>query len=235
MRLNKTFDTNLVKHLELQNKDLAFDVGAYTGDSIPGIRSLGYKHIVCFEPDPKNFSTLQSNYGKDKDITLVQKAVSNTDNSIIKMYSTRNLPFLNTLSKDWITETRHKQFYRPNQFEEFDVETITLDTFTKSLGKTPSYVKIDVEGHEYQVLDGMGSFIQPELLSFEYISEKVSDNLSCIMQAHLLGFAQFTICIEEEIPRSDAIWLDYTNTGRTLISLKENDKDNNLGGNIFCK
>ena len=235
MRLNKTFDTNLVKHLELQNKDLAFDVGAYTGDSIPGIRSLGYKHIVCFEPDPKNFSTLQSNYGKDKDITLVQKAVSNTDNSIIKMYSTRNLPFLNTLSKDWITETRHKQFYRPNQFEEFDVETITLDTFTKSLGKTPSYVKIDVEGHEYQVLDGMGSFIQPELLSFEYISEKDSDNLSCVMHAHILGFDQFTICIEEEIPRSDAIWLDYTNTGRTLISLKENDKDNNLGGNIFCK
>ena len=235
MKLNESFDTKLVNYLNLHNKDLAFDVGAYTGDSIPGIRSLGYKHIICFEPDPKNFSILKTNYGNDKDITLIQKAVSNKDDKIVKMYSTRNLPFLNSLSKEWITDTRHKQFYRENQFEEFDVKTIRLDTFVKSIGKSPSYIKIDVEGHEFEVLDGMMNIEKPELLSFEYISEKIEDNLSCLLQAFLLGFRKFNICVEEELPKKDSIWYSFEEGLTEFIKVNDIDIQNNIGGNVFCK
>jgi len=233
MQLNRKFNTYEADHLKLTNLDLAFDVGAYTGDSIVGIRSLGYKKIICFEPDNKNFLTLKSNFGNDLDISCINKAVSNKDDKTVKMYSTRNLPFLNSLEKEWITDTRHLQYYREAQFEEFDVTTITLDTFVKSIGKTPSYVKIDVEGHEKYVLDGMS--FKPEILSFEYISERLSDNLECLTRARTLGFTRFSFCLGEDIPNAVAEWCIFNDAYLKFINMSAEDIKNNISGNVFCK
>ena len=232
MKLNETFNKANTKHLGLTKFDLAFDVGSYTGDSISGLKSLGYKNIICFEPDPSNFINLKLNYGQDPQISCIRKAVTNKSNEIVKMYSTRNLPFLNTLDKNWIIKTRHKQYYRPTQWEEFDVETTTLDDFVKSIGKTPSYVKIDVEGHEREVLDGMS--FKPEFLSFEWISEKLNNNLECIYILMMLGFKKFTVCFGEDIPIKGQVWHDHERITNKFYELKEADKDNNFSGNIFC-
>lgn len=233
IKLNTPFSPKDVQWLDLNNLDLALDIGAYTGDSIVGIKSMGYKNIICFEPDPANFSKLKTKYGNDPSLTLVRCAVSDRDRDVIKMYSTRNLPFLNTLDKTWITGTRHKQYFRPNQFEEFDVKTVKLDTFIKSLNKSIGYIKIDVEGHEKQVLDGMS--FKSELLSFEWISEKLEMNLSCIQRLVVLGYTKFTICFGEELPTKLSIWLDNNKLSTALMELKKHDSSNSLSGNIFCK
>lgn len=232
IKLNQSFDKKLIEHLGLTKFELALDIGSFTGDSVVGIQSMGYKHIVCIEPDPHNFDKLKSNYGKNATITLIKKAVSDKSEEIIKLCSTRNLPFLNSLDPKWLTKTRHNQFYRPNQYEEVDVETITIPDIIELVGKSPDYIKIDVEGWEKQVIRCIKE--KPELVSFEWISERLDDNLSCISMLRDLGFSKFYICMGEELPLEIDEVYNYERCAIKFFELKEIDNDDLLGGNCFC-
>jgi FkbM family methyltransferase len=193
---------------------------------------MGYNKIVCVEPDPKNFLQLQNNYKNDTTITLINKAVTDKSNDIVQLHSTRNLPFLNSLSKEWITETRHAQFYRPNQYDKVDVETITIRDIVELVGKTPDYIKIDVEGSEALVIRCID--FKPELLSFEWISEKLEDNLSCMSLLLNLGFSKFYICSGEYLPDKNDVCFTYTECCIRFFELYKSDNKNIFGGNCFC-
>jgi len=232
MRLNEKFDSSKLSHLGLKNFDLAFDIGAYDGDSVVGIRSIGYRHIICVEPDPKNFKKLEAKYGNALDITLLQNAVTDKSSEIVKLHSTRNLPFLNSLDPKWLTETRHKQYYREKQYEEVEVATLTISDIVNIIGKQPDYIKIDVEGYEKYVIRGLD--FKPELLSFEWISERLDDNLSCLSMLRDLGFTSFYICFGEDLPKSTDDCYGYNMCAMLFIDLKDNDEDNVLSGNCFC-
>lgn len=232
MKLNQDFNKNLINHLELTKFEVAFDVGSFVGDSIVGIKSMGYEHIVCVEPDPHNFAKLKSNYGGDSTVTLINKAVTDKRGEIVKLYSTRNLPFLNSLDPDWLTKTRHNQYYRPNQYEEIDVETITILDIIEYVRKSPDYIKIDVEGFESKVIRCIKE--KPELISFEWISERLDDNLSCISMLKDIGFKQFYICSGEEIPLETDKVYNYERCAIKFFEFKETDRKNILGGNCFC-
>ena len=51
-------ESGFIKNKKI-NKNLAFDVGAYVGSSIPRIRSMGFNDVVCFEADPENYKLLK--------------------------------------------------------------------------------------------------------------------------------------------------------------------------------
>ena len=133
------------------DKNLAFDIGAYVGDSISMIKNLGYRDIVCFEPEPNNFRQLVRDYQGDPYITFVQKALSN-ESTTIEMIVNPDLPFLNTIEKYWTENCRHEQLYNKNNMYKCLVETITLDEYIKSIGRIPDYIKLDAEGHGFKIL-----------------------------------------------------------------------------------
>lgn len=210
---------------------LAFDVGSYTGNSIPRLRAMGYSEIVCFEPDPDNYSALVRSFRGQPGLTFFNYAVSDRSGEVLTLTSNRDCPWLNTLNKDWIEDTRHEQFF--NRIEKYSVETITLDDALSFYGRYPSYIKIDVEGHELNVLKGLS--FKPKLLSFEWISEKVEKNISAVRYLQSSEFTEFYVCLQEDLPKLEKPGLDFNACIDFLRKLHIEDIENNKGGNIFCR
>lgn len=125
------------------------DVGAHVGFySLKAAREVSSSgSVFSFEPEPLNYGLLTKNIELNgySNIKVINMAVSNT-------IGTTNL-YLAALDNG-----RHSLYH--HQLPETGsalVETTTLDSFFKSKGWPPriDLVKIDVEGAEITVLDGM--------------------------------------------------------------------------------
>ena len=213
------------------DKNLAFDIGAYIGDSISMIKNLGYRDIVCFEPEPNNFRQLIVSFQSDPHITFVQKALSN-ESATIEMIVNPDLPFLNTIEKYWTEDCRHTGYYNKNNMYKCSVETITLDEYINSIGKIPAYIKLDAEGHGFKILQKLSH--KTDMLSFEWVSEFHQVNASCVESLSKLGFTKFTICFMEATPKAgDNVYSDEECINK-LMEIKSNDRNNDQWGNIWA-
>jgi FkbM family methyltransferase len=211
------------------NENLAFDVGAYTGDTISAIKSMGYKQIVCFEPSPGNYAALMSNYGNDPAIIKIQKAVSDTSNKQVEMIINNDLPWLNTLDTNWIYGCRHESLF--SNTHKIIISTVSLDDYIKSIDSIPSYIKIDVEGHTLNVFKGLS--YKPNMISFEWVSEFAEMNAACLIMTYKLGFNKFYISIHENTKRQDSS-IDLETCLNQLRDIRMKDNKNEMWGNIWC-
>jgi FkbM family methyltransferase len=234
-------------------KNLAFDIGAYNGNSIDRIRDMGYMKIVCVEPTPSSYKQLINIHKQNENLIVLNNAITDKNDDEVYFYVNDYYPFLNTMDKSWITETRHnKLMIRYNvlldesHLNKISVRTITIAEMIKRYGK-PDYIKIDVEGKELIVLNSFNEKI--EQLSFEYISELVDDNVKCLERCDELGYIDFYISFNEELPFilnnkyiiQDPILMDIYNRKLNLeeaksvmYMLKNYDSKNCIWGNVWC-
>lgn len=154
--------------------DIYFDVGANYGNRIEPIIDKNIK-IIAVEPQIKCIKYLRRKFG-DK-ITIVPKGLGNAEG--IKTMYISNADVLSSFSKEWIESTQKSgRFSQYNWNEEQQIEITTLDLLIKKYGK-PKFIKIDVEGFEFEVLQGLSQPI--EYLSFEYtIPERKKSIIECI-------------------------------------------------------
>jgi FkbM family methyltransferase len=136
-----------------------FDIGAHLGYySLLLAKCVGtVGRVVSFEPSPGNFSTLQKNISINnlEYIELINKAVFSRSGMIAMSVS----PTDNS-SGDW-------SICRQVNGGSIQVQTISLDQFCEANHVFPDFLKIDVEGAEYDVLMGGGETIgrtQPTML-----------------------------------------------------------------------
>jgi FkbM family methyltransferase len=223
------------------DETLAYDIGAFGGDSIESIRSLGYESIVCFEPHPDAFFRLKRDHHDPPRITTENYAVSSESGKLLKMYSSPDHPWVNTLEEDWIKIQRHSSL---NHTETAMVETITLNDYIEKSGKIPAYIKIDAEGHEYEILKGLS--YPPRMISFEWISERLDKTSLCLELIFNLGLRDFKICFGEKIPEfeNDDDFYSVEECIHRLRAINEIDFEiefllqttsPKLWGNIWCK
>ncbi len=184
--------------------DLCFDLGAHVGDRIRAWSKLGAR-IVALEPDPVCADLLQRWYGSQPDITLLQQAVGATPGSGRLYVSERN-PTLSTLSTGWMRDIkRSRQFSQIEWESTVDVSVTTLDDLIGQYG-LPSFCKIDVEGYELAVLEGLSQALPA--LSFEYNPAVPQIALDCISRLTALGDYEFNWTVRE-LPRfRSRAWLD---------------------------
>lgn len=132
-----------------------FDIGANTGLYSLITKSLNQKaQVVAFEPVPKVLEYLNYNVKLNHyDIKVVPKAASNF-NGEAKVYLRKGEGFTTsvTVNKSLLAETTPK--------DELIIKTIRLDTFIEEnkIDKI-DLMKIDVETHEPEVLEGMGEYL----------------------------------------------------------------------------
>lgn len=162
---------------------LAFDIGANTGGSAHYLLSK-YEKVVCFEPNP-NLTNCLINAFKNRNIEIVQKGLSSKNE--IKTFHISDISELCTFSNDWITKSRFAANKWSNAVE---VETITLDTAINTYG-IPNFIKIDVEGHEYEVLSSLTKLLDNTLIGFEWTEELFESVERSIRHVQNLGYKNF--------------------------------------------
>jgi FkbM family methyltransferase len=153
-------------------KSLVFDIGANTGQYAAALESVGAK-VVALEPNASCVRHIEISYAGRR-IEVIQ-AVAGPQNGLAAFNISDVRDDISSMSEDWMRAIReqHKE-YEGLWNRKITVPMITLDSLIQHFG-TPYYIKIDVEGSEERVLDGISQ--QPPLMSFEF-------NLAYLDAAH---------------------------------------------------
>ena len=185
----KKYEEELLFLDKIVDKNLeSVDVGVYRGVYTFQLAKLS-KHVHSFEPNPLIFPYLNKNLKKIvKNITLYNTALSDvktvTDLKISKRFNTiikKNYEERYELG----TATIHKNNLLINkEFITYKVKTERLDDLLAN--KNIGFIKIDVEGHEKNVLMGSENLIKKNkpilLVEIEerHSKEKVEDTINFI-------------------------------------------------------
>jgi len=168
---------------DLKRGSVVIDIGANVGEKADIFLRLGAK-VVAVEPDTANQLILRQRFCQwrlnKKPVIVVGKAVSDREGSST-FYVNGSNPALSTLNQKWVTVLGKDELRFGTAMTFSDqrvVETTTLDKLVDEFG-SPSFVKIDVEGWEPEVLRGLNSPVR--CLSFEVnLPEFAAEGRQCI-------------------------------------------------------
>ena len=121
--------------LKLNSKETFLDLGAYRGDTVEEFLHYAkgeYENIIALEPDRRSYKKLLAYSENLNNIETVQKAVSDKD----------SVALFNAAAG------RQSSFSDKGD----EIETVTVDTL--AIGKKITYLKMDVEGAEYEAICG---------------------------------------------------------------------------------
>ena len=145
--------SKIVKELDNQNdQGWFFDVGANVGLYSWEVRKVSpHRKILAFEPDPENIKLLEKtlNGANFQNVEICKCALSYqlAEISFFQDILTSATGCVAGKDKPWIEQ------YLNSSATEIRVKTETIDSVVRR-DRIPSLIKIDVEGHEIEVLQG---------------------------------------------------------------------------------
>ncbi len=146
----------------IRHGDTVIDVGGHIGfTAILFARLVGDPgKVFVFEPGPNNLPYLRDNTGRLTNIQVIDSALSNgTGTGILFMENLtgQNNTFLEHF--DAFTVNREKSYVCETTREQVQVPIMVFDQFAREYRVAPALIKIDVEGFEWEVLQGMSETI----------------------------------------------------------------------------
>lgn len=172
--------------------ELIFDIGYHLGTFADCcIKEFPDCQVIGVEGNPK-LAAIPA----PKNVTLLNRIASDVDDVPKKIHiayeegiSTVSEKFMKTSrfikgSINIPTPGNSSQVWGKSQM----VPTITLDTLIKMYG-APDMIKIDVEGHEYEVLKGLTQ--KQKLICFEWHEELFDEFIKCADHLIELGYQKF--------------------------------------------
>jgi len=212
----------------IKPNDLVFDVGANMGNRTKIFLKLNAK-VVAFEPQKICAKFLESAFKNEKKFTLIRKALG-AENGEAEMFIA-NEHTISTLSKHWVTATKESGRFRQNTWNKKQlVEITTLDNMIKQFG-IPSFIKIDVEGYEYEVLSGIS--IPIGCISIEFAAENIKNTHKCIEHMNSISDFLFQIVKGEETAFYLPAWISGEELKNNLSDIIR--QDNLAWGDIYIK
>lgn len=174
--------------------DLVFDVGAHLGDRSIAFAGLGAR-VVALEPQPAVARWLRWIVHNNGRITVRAEAVGR-EAGVARMAVSRRTPTVSTMSGRWRGRVSgdNPGFRRVRWDDTVEVPVVTLDTLIETYG-TPDFCKIDVEGHEPEVLAGLSRPVPA--LSVEFVAGDLAATALCIRRLQELGAYRFNIVLGE--------------------------------------
>lgn len=158
----------------IKRGDLVFDVGSNMGEKSEIFIGLGSK-VIGFEPQRECYTSTLSKFNGNpnfigENVGLDKKVGKET--IYIASYHT-----ISSMSEKFIEESKKERFADFNWDNKREIDTDTLDNMVSKYGK-PKFIKIDVEGYELNVLEGLSD--QIDYISVEFNPELCDVTISCI-------------------------------------------------------
>ena len=200
----------------IKQGDLVFDIGANIGNQSEMLLKLGCK-VIAVEPNPDLINGLKKRFN-GKNLVIVNKGISSLGKTL-KFKIFKDLGHC-TFADD------HPTSQKPLRV--IEVETITLDNLIKTYGK-PKFMKIDVEGFEYEVVKTLRQKIG--LICFEFLSEKKEIYLKTIKHLQKLGYSEFNLTLNIDHKLINHEW----KSGSEIIKQIQNLPKNCLFGDVYAR
>ncbi|MDH2326957.1 FkbM family methyltransferase [Cereibacter sp. SYSU M97828] len=144
--------------------DLAFDIGAHVGSRSRLLHRLGAR-VIALEPQPHCAAVIARLL---PGVTLLPKAAGRSEGRAT-LHISRRHPTVSSLSAGWIKDVAQTEGFRHVRWDQrLEVEVTTLDALIAAHG-LPAFCKIDVEGHEAEILAGSNHPIPT--VALEYLPE----------------------------------------------------------------
>jgi FkbM family methyltransferase len=172
----------VVAHELLNKRDLTFlQIGAFDGEADDDLHDLIVKHSlrgVLVEPQPAAFARLQHTYGDQRQVTLLQAAISDRE-GVCDFYCRRGEASM-AASVDPGHLRRHGI---PNdQIIRQQVVCHTVESALRFAGfQTVDLIQIDAEGCDWPIIRSIDfTRVRPAILRFEYRHMRPSDADACL-------------------------------------------------------
>lgn len=200
----------------LENGDTFVDVGAHYGYfTLLGSKLVGNNgKVYSFEASPITYRILNKNTQNKTNINSLNFAVSD-EFSALKFYEFPNLySEYNTLN---VNQFKNENWFSEYKPKEVDIESIILDDFLSDEKVYPKIFKIDVEGAENKVINGLRSYLTKNspFIVMEYLSKERGNKEHQEAESRLnsLGYFSFVIDNSGKLKKLDSIskYLDENN------------------------
>ena len=212
----------------IKKNDLVFDVGCNVGSRTKLFLNLGGK-VVGFEPQEDLCNHLHGHLKRNRRFSLERTALGSKTGSAKINISDAHV--LSSMSKRWIEATQKSgRFDQYNWNETQKVAVSTLDEKIKTYG-TPQFIKIDVEGYEFEVLKGLTRPIN--FISIEFTAEDIKNSQKCIKLISNLGEYLFNYSIGESLSFEERSW--KTRDQIECLLRKQCQDDTRCWGDIYAK
>ena len=199
----------------IRTGDLAFDIGSHVGDRIAAFRDLGAR-VVALEPQPDCARVIRALYGNDAQVELIEAACGEAGGTQTLYVNSAN-PTVSTLSPAFVRAADAAPGWEGQTWDRaVDVHVTTLDALIAVRG-VPAFIKIDVEGGEHQVLQGLGSSVPA--LSFEFTTIQRDVARQCLTCLTALGDYRFNVSLGERHALAFTSWLTAREMNRHLMAL----------------
>ena len=212
----------------LHGDALCFDVGAHAGSRTRALLGAGARCVVALEPQPAFAALLAREFGNDRHVILDTRAVGDALGTARLRVSSRH-PTVSTLSDDMVERVGASAGFEHVRWDrELEVKVTTLDALIDVHG-VPDFCKIDVEGHEARILDGLSRPVP--LVSVEYLPAALDIADACVARLLALGDYRFNLCRGEDHRFVHAGWLEPDAIG---AALREASADG-VSGDLYAR
>ena len=199
----------------VQPGDLVFDIGAHVGDRVSSFRRLGAK-VVALEPQPGPACVIALLEGWRPGVTLERKAAGAVAGSLTLKINSRN-PTVSTASTEFVRAADGAGGWEGQVWDkEITVPVTTLEALAAIHGR-PAFVKVDVEGFEDQVLQGLASPVPALSFEFTTIARDVASR--CLERLQQLAPYRFNLALGESQRLGLGDWIDAAAMDRHLQAL----------------
>ena len=196
----------------LKPGDLAFDVGAHVGSKTRFMNAAGLK-VIALEPQEPFASFLRKTLPKQ--VSFIQAAAGEKNQNLTMAVSSK-YPTVSSLGKLFLDSAESaKGFESVSWDKEQLVKVVTLDSVIDQYG-IPEYIKIDVEGYELQVLNGLSRPVK--IISFEFLPSipKLTENV--LERLSQLGDYRFNLVVGEKAKFHWNNWVEQTSLQNWMSS-----------------
>lgn len=147
--------------------------------------------ITLVEANPTLSWYLRDKYGNNSNIEVLNNLASNS-NDVQKFYINPVADTISTASLNWVNNSRFVGAY--SNMYEISVKGISLDELLNN--QIIDLIKIDVEGFEYEVIQGLSKKNAP--ICFEWAEEEEENIEKICLYLKNLGYTEFGYILGDE-------------------------------------